>query len=204
MIYIAGPRPRRARPVRQHLARGQLQRAVRRRVAGCRGHGAAVPPVLVPGRHAEPRGAGDARLHPRGRRARLLAGPRLRRRVRQPRTDRGLRDRRRRGGDRAAGRVLALQQVPEPGQRRRRAADPAPQRLQDRQSRRSSPGSPTTNWSSCSRATATGPGWSRRRPGRDAPADGGDAGPGAGRDPPDPGRGPPGGTRPRRVARAGR
>ena len=44
-----------------------------------------------------------------------------------------LRDRRRRGGDRPAGGELALQQVPRPGARRRGAADPAPQRLQDRQ-----------------------------------------------------------------------
>ena len=34
---------------------------------------AAVPPVLLPGRHPEPRGARDARLDPRGRRARLRA-----------------------------------------------------------------------------------------------------------------------------------
>ena len=47
-----------------------------------------------------------------------------------------LRDRRRRGRDRAAGRQLALEQVPQPGQRRRRAADPAPERLQDRQPHR--------------------------------------------------------------------
>jgi xylulose-5-phosphate/fructose-6-phosphate phosphoketolase len=46
---------------------------------------AAVPPVLVPGRHPEPRRARDAGLDPRGRRARLLALARLRRRVRQPR-----------------------------------------------------------------------------------------------------------------------
>ena len=35
----------------------------------------AVPPVLVPGRDPEPRRAGDARLDPRGRRARLRARP---------------------------------------------------------------------------------------------------------------------------------
>ena len=46
---------------------------------------AAVPAVLVPGRHPEPRRAGDAGLDPRGRRARLRARARLRRRVRQPR-----------------------------------------------------------------------------------------------------------------------
>ena len=49
------------------------------------GHAPAVPPVLVPRRHPEPRRARDARLDPRGRRARLLARARLRRRVRQPR-----------------------------------------------------------------------------------------------------------------------
>ena len=53
-----------------------------------------------------------------------------------------LRDRRRRGGDRAAGRLLALQQVPRPGPRRRRPADPAPQRLQDRQPDRARPALP--------------------------------------------------------------
>ena len=35
---------------------------------------AAVPPVLLPGRHPQPRRAGDAGLDPRGRRARLRAG----------------------------------------------------------------------------------------------------------------------------------
>ncbi len=49
--------------------------------------------------------ARNAGLDPRGRRARLLAVARLRRGVRQPRPDRGLRGRRRRGGDRAARRV---------------------------------------------------------------------------------------------------
>src|SRR4029079_7071710 len=39
----------------------------------------------------------------------------------------------RRGGDRAAGGELALEQVPEPPLRRRGASDPAPERLQDRQ-----------------------------------------------------------------------
>ena len=61
-----------------------------------------------PGRHPEPRRARDARLDPRGRRARLRAGPCLRRGVRQPRPARLLRGRRRRGRDRPAGRELAL------------------------------------------------------------------------------------------------
>ena len=42
----------------------------------------------------------------------------------------------------AAGDELALQQVPEPGDRRRGPADPAPQRLQDRQSLRPRPDQP--------------------------------------------------------------
>ena len=46
---------------------------------------------------------------------------------------RGLRRRRRRGRDRPARRELALEQVPQSAQRRRRPADPAPERLEDRQ-----------------------------------------------------------------------
>ena len=64
--------------------------------------------------HAAP---GDARLDQRGRRAGLLADARVRRRVRQPRPGGRLRDRRRRGRDRAAGHLLALEQVPRPGRR---------------------------------------------------------------------------------------
>ena len=63
----------------------------------------------------------------------LRPEPRLRGRVRQPGPDRRLRRRRRRGGDRAARHRLARQQVPQPGPRRLRAADPPPERLQDRQ-----------------------------------------------------------------------
>ena len=53
--------------------------------------------------------------------------------ARQPRADRRVRGRRRRGGDRAARDGVALEQVPEPGARRRGAADPEPERLQDRE-----------------------------------------------------------------------
>ena len=94
---------------------------------------APVPAVLVPRRHPQPRRARDAGLDPRGRRAGLRPLARLRRRLRQPRPRGRLRGRRRRGRDRAAGHQLALEQVPEPGARRRGAADPAPERLQDRQ-----------------------------------------------------------------------
>ena len=58
----------------------------------------------------------------------------LRRGLRQPRPAGRGGGRRRRGRDRGAGDELALQQVHQPGQRRRGAADPASQRLQDRQS----------------------------------------------------------------------
>ena len=127
------PRPRRSGDPREHLARGQLHRDVSRDHARRRGDGAAVPPVLVPGRRAEPRRARDAGFDPRGRRARLLDRARVRRRVRQSRSGRRVRRRRRRGRDRPARDELALEQVPRPGRRRRGAPDPAPQRLQDRE-----------------------------------------------------------------------
>ena len=81
-----------------------------------------------------------------GRRTGLLAQPCLRRRLRQSRPDRRLRGRRRRGRDRPAGHRLALQQVPQPRHRRRRAADPPPQRLQDQQPDACSPASRPRNW----------------------------------------------------------
>ena len=93
----------------------------------------AVPSVLVPGRHPEPRCARDARFDPRGRRARIRAHPRVRSGLRQPGPGRVLRRRRRRGRDGAARGELALQQVPEPRDRRGRPADPPPERLQDRE-----------------------------------------------------------------------
>ena len=58
---------------------------------------------------------------------------RVRRGVRQSRPDRRRCRRRRRGGDRPARDGVALEQVPQPDPRRRRAADPQSQRLQDRQ-----------------------------------------------------------------------
>ena len=95
------PRPRRPRPGGEHLPRGHLHRGLPEHRPGRGGAAPALPPVLVPRRRAEPRGAGDAGLDPRGRRARLRPGPRLRRGVRQPGPARLLRGRRRRGGDRA-------------------------------------------------------------------------------------------------------
>ncbi len=112
---------------------GTYTRALPARERGRRRAACAVPAVLVPRRDPEPRRAGDAGLDPRGRRARLCARARVRGGVRQPRPRGRVRHRRRRGGDRAARDELALEQVPRPAHRRRRAADPAPERLQDRQ-----------------------------------------------------------------------
>src|SRR5438045_1427499 len=58
---------------------------------------------------------------------------RVRGRLRQSGPARRLRRRRRRGRDGPARRELAREQVPQPAQRRRGAADPAPERLQDRE-----------------------------------------------------------------------
>ena len=112
---------------------------------------------------------------------------RLRRGVRQPGPARRLRRRRRRGGDRPARHELALEQVPQPGARRRGAADPAPERLQDRQPDGARPDPRRASCGRCSRATATTPHFVEGDdPADDAPADGGDARRGRRRDPRDP------------------
>ena len=101
------PGARRPGDGREHVARRHVLGALPRDHRRPRGHGAAVPPVLVPRRHPVARGARDAGLDQRGRRARLLAHARLRRGARQPRARRRVRDRRRRGRDRPARRELA-------------------------------------------------------------------------------------------------
>ncbi len=128
-----GARSRRTRPRGGGVAGGDLQRGVRRRPTGRGRDAPAVHPVLLSGRHPQPRRPGDARIDPRGRRARLLLGPRLRRGVRQPRPDRRCGGGRWRSRDRPARRELALDEVRRSPSRRRRSSDPAPQRLQDRQ-----------------------------------------------------------------------
>ncbi len=170
------PGPRRPGPGRQRVPRGHLQRGLSAHRSRRGRAAAAVSPVLLPGRHPEPRRAGDARLDPRGRRARLRAAARLRRRVRQPRPARGLRGRRRRGRDRPARRELAFEQVPQPGARRRGAAGPASERLQDRQP---DGAGADPDARSCS-ALLEGYGYAPRfvegdEPADDAPADGRDA-----------------------------
>ena len=94
----------------------------------------AVPPVLVPRRHPEPRRAGDARLDPRGRRARLRARrtPTARRST-TPTSSCAAWSATARPRPARWPRAGTRNKFLDPATRRRRAADPAPQRLQDRQ-----------------------------------------------------------------------
>ena len=80
--------------------------------------------------HVAPETPGS--IHEGGELGYALAA-RLRCGVRQPRSAGVLRHRRRRGGDRAARGELAFEQVPQSRTRRRGAADPASERLQDRE-----------------------------------------------------------------------
>ena len=66
----------------------------------------------------------------------------------------GLRDRRRRGGNRAARDRVAFEQVSQSRDRRRGAADPASERLQDRQSDPARAHHRARSWISCCAATA--------------------------------------------------
>ena len=139
MIYITGPGHGGPGPGRERLPRGDIQRGISEHFSRRRGHEAPLHAVFVSRGHPEPCGTGNARLHSRRGRTRLCRLARLRSGFRQSRSDRRLRRRRRRGGDRSAGDQLALQQIPEPGDGWSGSADPSPQRLQDRQSLR--PGS---------------------------------------------------------------
>ncbi len=93
---------------------------------------------LDAGRHSESRQRPDAGLDSRRRRARLRARACVRRGVRQSRPDRRRGRRRRRSGNRSARGLVEERQLPEPRARRRGAADPASQRLQDCRARRCS------------------------------------------------------------------
>ena len=137
------------------LPRRHLLRDLSGQERGRGGDAEVLQAVLLPRPHRQPRHAGDARLDPRRRRARLQPVARLRRGVRQPRSDRRLRGRRRRSRDRAARDRLALQQVPQPDPRRRGAADPATSTATRSPTRRSSRASATRSWRRCSSATAT-------------------------------------------------
>ena len=92
---------------------------------------------------------------------------------RQSRPDRHRRGRRRRGGNWTAGDLLAFQQISEPDSRRRGAAGPASERLQDRESRPSSRVFRAKNWRHCFSGTATSRILSKATIPTDAPEDGG-------------------------------
>ena len=190
LIFIAGPGHGAPGVVASTWLEGTYSETYPERLARRRGHASPVPPVLLPRRHPQPRGAGHARLDPRGRRTRLLAVARLRRGAGQSRPDRRLRRRRRRGGNRAAGDLLAQQQVPQPGDRRRRAADPAPERLQDRQSHGAGAHSRRGTARADDRLRLRPDRGRRRRSRRDAPGDGGGHGPRVRRHPRHPARRP--------------
>ena len=193
------PRARRPRHRRQRLARGDLFGGLPGGVARRGGHAAPVPPVLLPGRHPEPRRARDAGVDPRGRRAGLRALARLRGGLRQPGPGGLLRRRRRRGRDGGDGHELALEQAARSRRRRRRAADPAPQRVEDRQPH--DPGPHLGGGAAGAAGRVRPPGHRGRglRARRRASPDGRRAGRGPGRDRPDPARGPRG----RRAGAAG-
>ncbi len=103
----------------------------------------------------------------------LLAVSRVRRGIRQSRSARGVRRRRWRSGDRPARHELALEQVPQPGPRRRRAADPAFERVQDCRPDRAGPHSPRRTGRALPRLRLHAVCRRGRRPSRDAPTHGG-------------------------------
>ena len=165
-------RPWRARRAGAGLSRRHLFGDLPRQERG-RGRAAEVlQAVLLPGPHRQPRHAGNAGLDPRRRRARLQPLARVRHGVRQSGPDRRLRRRRRRSRDRAARDGVAFQQVPQPGARRRRAADPEPQRLQDRQPDDAGAHQPRGAGVAVRRLRLHAVFRRRRRPGADAPEDG--------------------------------
>ena len=150
------PGPRRPRAGRQHLPRGHLHARstrtsarTRRACAGCSGSS---PSPAASRRTSRPRRPGS--IHEGGELGYALVHA-YGAAFDNPDLLALLRGRRRRGRDRPAGRELALEQVPEPGARRRRAAGAAPERLQDRQPDGARAHPATTSCARCSRATAT-------------------------------------------------
>ena len=111
MFYIAGPGSRRASDRGQCVSRGNLERGVSGYHPGRSRAEEAVQAILVSRRHLQPCGADHAGIDSRGRGARLLAQPRVRSGVRQSRSDRGLRRRRRGGGNGTLGDRMAVHQA---------------------------------------------------------------------------------------------
>ena len=170
------PRPRRPGRAGPGLPGGHLLGDLPQQERGRGGHEGLLQAILLPGRHRLPLHPGDPRLHPRGRRARLLHLPRLRGRLRQPEPPGGGRGRRRRGRDRTPGNLLALQQVPESHPRRGRAADPSSQRLQDQQPDTARTHPQRRTGEPDARLRLDAPLRRGRRPHGDASEDGGDPG----------------------------
>jgi hypothetical protein len=118
--------------------------------------------------------AGDAGLDPRGRRAGLLAQPCLRRRVRQPGSDRRLRV----GDGEAETGPLATAGIPTSSSTRSptaRCCRSCTSTATRSPTRPSWPASAARSWSNCCAATAGRPTSSRARPGADARGHGRDA-----------------------------
>ena len=157
-IYITGPGPRRAGAGRQRLPRGHVHRGLPARSAatrtGCASCSASSPSRAASRATSRRRRPGS--IHEGGELGYALAHA-FGAAFDNPDLLVALRRRRRRGRDRAAGGELALEQVPQPGARRRGAADPAPQRLQDRQPDRARAHPGATSSSRSSRATASEP-----------------------------------------------
>ena len=134
VIFVAGPGPRRARACSgRPTSRAPTRRSIRTRAQDEEGMQKFFKQFSFPGHigsHVTPETPGS--IHEGGELGYSLShayGMALR----QPRPHRRLRGGRRRGRDRAARDGVALEQVHQSDARRRRAADPEPQRLQDRQ-----------------------------------------------------------------------
>ncbi len=113
VLYVCGPGHGGPGMSRTPGSRGATPTDIRTSRATARGCESCFVNSRFPG-HPESRRTRDTGLDPRRRRARLLAVARVRRGVRQPRPDRGVRHRRRRSRDRPARHELALEQVPRP------------------------------------------------------------------------------------------
>ena len=171
MIYVSGPvtAARPSSPTRTSKAptARSIQTSARTKPA-CE----ALSAVFISRRHSQPRLARVPGLDPRGRRAGLLAQPFVRRGVRQSRSHRRLRRRRRRGGDRPARHGLAFQQVSRIRPPTAPCCRSCISTATRSPTRRSSPASSPRNWNSCCAATAGRPFRRGSRAGADARGDG--------------------------------
>ena len=156
MMYVIGPGHGGPGPGRVGLAGGHLQRGLPDIAPGRGGHAPAVHAVLVPRRHPEPRGTRrrPGSIHEGGELGYSLShaygaafdNPDLV--VAAVVGD----------GEAETGPLATswhCEQVRRPAPRRRRAADPAPQRLQDRQPDGAGPDPRARSCSTCCAATAT-------------------------------------------------